>query len=105
MTYLNDGLHHVLLLRHLNRGLLSLLGGGLINSVSLDVKIEEVREFFLGRVKILRFVLELLEGQVLGRGDSVSAVNHHLSEDLVHQSLLSLRWVSHHKILDVFLKL
>lgn len=102
--YLNYSLHHSLLLIHLNWSLLLFLSQGLVYSVSIQVEIEEGSVFRLGRVEIGRIIFERLESSILRRCDSLSAVDHHLGQNFVHQSLFVLSRMLHHKILDGFLK-
>ncbi len=102
-TYLNDCLHHAFLLSHVNGSLLGLNGDAIIVLVLIEAEIQESCIVTLGRVEVLSIVLVSLECFVLLWGDSVSAVDHHLCKDLVHQSVLSLGGVGDNEVLNVFL--
>lgn len=102
-TYLYDCLHHRFFSAQLDWSLLLFLRKWLIYFVSVEVKIEKFRVSFLSGVKFVSSIFVLLEGDVLLWSDSISTVDHHLCQDLIHQSLLGLSWMCHHKILNTFL--
>jgi hypothetical protein len=103
ITYLDNSLHGVLSLRHLNGALLLLKRERLIDLEAIEVEVEERFVLGAGPIEISSIFLELLKFSYLGVFNVISAVDHHLRQNLVHQALLVLSRMCHHEILYSFL--
>ena len=75
----------------------------LIDFIPIEVEVKEGLVVSAFPVEIARVVLKLLQLVDLLVGDVLTAVDHHLRQHLVHQSLLVLSRVCHDKVLNLFL--